>query len=115
MIVIIVRAVGKHYTRVLYQVTERKEADGTKMTPDDLCDAVGKAWEIGGSSNDAYDDSNDSVSDTALTSINDIKCYNCGQLGHKTNKCPKQKSSGTGRFICNSFLSKNQGPRKDKC
>ena len=63
----IVRAAGKHYTGVIYQVTERKEAAGEKVTPDDLFDMMGKAWKIGGGGNS--DDSDDSVNETALTLI----------------------------------------------
>ena len=36
MIATVVRAASKHYSGVIYQVTERHEAAGTKVTPDDL-------------------------------------------------------------------------------
>ena len=43
MIATIVRAAGKHYTGVVYQVTERKEAAREKITPEDLFGAMDKA------------------------------------------------------------------------
>ena len=80
------------------------------MTPEDLFDAMSKAWKIGGDGND--DDLDNSVNETALTSTSHTKCYNCKQLGHKANKCPKQKTGGTGKFMGNCNLCRRQGHKK---
>ena len=39
------------------------------------------------------DDDDDEVKETALNAATNIRCYNCGQVGHKKSKCPKRKNS----------------------
>ena len=70
-------------------MTERKVAAGEKVRPEDLFDTMGKAYQIGGGDNN--DDSENSVNETVFISISHLKRYNCGQLVHIAQTCPKKK------------------------
>lgn len=46
MIATVVKAAGKYYSGVIYQVTKKHEAAGTKVTLGDLFEAMVKDWRI---------------------------------------------------------------------
>ena len=118
MIATVVRAAGKHYSGVIYQVTERHEDAGTKVTPDDLSEAMGKAWRVSGGGDDSGDDSDDKVNETALgvTNTNNIKCNSCGEMGYYSSNCPKRGGNEMGKkYMGTCFLCGKQNHKKHEC
>ena len=67
---------------------------------DNLEEAMQIQWRIS-HENNGTNETDDS--EFSLVASNDVACYNCGEKGHKANKCPKRKKSNG-----NSKLGKDQ-------
>ena len=100
-------------------MTESIRIENAKAMVESICikKAIGKPWRICGGGNDSEDDSDDKATDTALGTTNaNIKCYNCGEMGHYSSNYPKQKINEMGKkFMGSCFLCGKQGHRKDEC
>jgi hypothetical protein len=88
-----------HYSAVLTQVLREK---GENLKLQDMQSALKEQWRIRNNLVNGTDSKDDSESnsdgkgtESALFMAN-IKCYNCGQTGHKANQCPKKKSNNRG-------------------
>ena len=83
------------YGSVLTSVLREK---GSALKINDLQEALKEHWRIrhnlvseGEEIED--DDSKDEEKETALNAVANVKCYNCGQRGHKKNNCPLLKKN----------------------
>ena len=82
---------------------------GTGLTVDHLEEAMQIQWRIL-YGNDKASEANDN--EFSLMAANEIKCYFCGEKGHKANKCPKKKrNSGDGK---GNGKGKNNGSNQSK-
>jgi hypothetical protein len=69
---------------------------GSELTLDDIQEAMNVQYRIEHNRIDDSDEDEENTEKALQASDSSIKCYNCGQPGHKAAGCPKKQNRGRG-------------------
>ena len=85
---IVIKKSPKKYHPLVYQEIDKLQADGEEVTADKLLKAMHAVWRFDGGDHDAGNDEGNELQLSAFSG----KCWNCDEVGHKSNDCPKRKN-----------------------